>query len=230
MSFKNNDRLLINTWSDKAYWTYKTSRTSFNVNQINQMIKILIDSTYFTFGNQIYKQTIGIPMGSNASSFLANLFLHHYELEFCKKNMRNNYNLCCKLNNTYRYQDDLTSINCGGIFENHIKDIYPDSLELIRVNSDNRTANVLDINVNINMHKVTTIDVYDKRTSYNFDVTIFPHRLGNVPDNMCANSYRTTTKIFNHICSNNEISKRNVSRLHESIKHHGYTKKSFINA
>ena len=45
----------------------------------------LLDNCYFTVGKQIFKQIIGIPMGSDPAPFMANLFLYYYESQFIKK-------------------------------------------------------------------------------------------------------------------------------------------------
>ena len=38
------------------------------------MIEWLIDNTYVIVGNQVLRQTIGIPMGTDCAPFLANEF------------------------------------------------------------------------------------------------------------------------------------------------------------
>jgi len=46
------------------------------------MIEWLIDNTYVIVGNQVLRQTIGIPMGTDCAPFLANLFLFSYEFRY----------------------------------------------------------------------------------------------------------------------------------------------------
>jgi hypothetical protein len=46
------------------------------------MLGFLIDNIFVVFGNQIFKRTIGIPMGTNCTPLLADLFLYSYEAEF----------------------------------------------------------------------------------------------------------------------------------------------------
>jgi hypothetical protein len=43
---------------------------------INEMFGILIDNIFVVFGNQIFQQTVGIPMGTNCNPLLADLFLY----------------------------------------------------------------------------------------------------------------------------------------------------------
>jgi hypothetical protein len=42
----------------------------------------LIDNIYVVFGDQVFQQLAGIPMGTNCAPLLANLFLYSYEAEF----------------------------------------------------------------------------------------------------------------------------------------------------
>ena len=39
------------------------------------MISWLIDNTYVKIGDKVFRQVIGIPMGTDCAPFLANLFL-----------------------------------------------------------------------------------------------------------------------------------------------------------
>ena len=48
-------------------------------------IKIAIDENYLTVGNGLFRQTCGIPMGMNAASFMSNLFMFMYELQFMEQ-------------------------------------------------------------------------------------------------------------------------------------------------
>ena len=50
----------------------------------------LIDNVYIKAGNNVYRQTIGIPMGTDCAPQLANLFLFHYEYLYMKNLMRDN--------------------------------------------------------------------------------------------------------------------------------------------
>ena len=47
-----------------------------------KMLKYLIDSIFVEFNGWICQQTIGIPMGTNCTPMLADLFFYSYEAEF----------------------------------------------------------------------------------------------------------------------------------------------------
>ena len=66
---------------------------------------------------------IGIPMGSDPAPLFANFFLAHKDGDWVKAhNVR-------KINNFFRFIDDLLSLNDDSTFEKHYKDIYLTELE-----------------------------------------------------------------------------------------------------
>ena len=92
------------------------------------LIGFLVDNIYLVFGDQVFQQTVGIPMGTNCAPLLADLFLHSYEAEFVQKLLRdNNKKLAVSFNHTFRYIDDVLSINNHN-FHNYVHLIYPDEL------------------------------------------------------------------------------------------------------
>ena len=66
---------------------------------ICQMIDFLIDNIYITeIGNHLFRQYIGIPMGTNSAPLLANLFLYSYEAEFLRSMKKSNKKLAKAFN------------------------------------------------------------------------------------------------------------------------------------
>ena len=55
---------------------YKYSETD-----IKGMLGFLVDNIYVVFGDQVFQQSVGIPMGTNCAPLLADLFLYSYEAE-----------------------------------------------------------------------------------------------------------------------------------------------------
>ena len=43
---------------------------------IKGMLGFLVDNIYVVFGDQVFQQTVGIPMGTNCAPLLADLFLY----------------------------------------------------------------------------------------------------------------------------------------------------------
>ena len=76
---------------------------------------LLIDNISVLIGNSVFRQVVGIPMGTNSAPLLADLFLHTFEYDF--------------ILTTFRYIDDLFSVN-NDSFEEYISSIYPSEMEL----------------------------------------------------------------------------------------------------
>ena len=57
----------------------------YTANDICKMIEFLVDNIYIRFGGQLFRQMVGIPMGTNCAPLLADLFLYSYENEFLDK-------------------------------------------------------------------------------------------------------------------------------------------------
>ena len=68
-------------------------------------------------------------MGTNAGPQIANTYLHVYEYEYIKKLIEKGDELALrKLENIFRYQDDLISFNDGGLLGSILVDIYPQEM------------------------------------------------------------------------------------------------------
>ena len=77
----------------------------------------------FTVGPKIFCQISGISMGSDPAPFFANFFLYFYESNWMDKLKKNDLIKVRKLN-SFRFMDDLNSINDGGEFESSYSNIY----------------------------------------------------------------------------------------------------------
>ena len=75
-------------------------------------------------GNKVFRQQVGIPMGTDCAPLLANLFLFYYEDKYMKNLVKDNLQEAMKFNGTMRYIDDLLTLNNSG-FASKITDIYP---------------------------------------------------------------------------------------------------------
>lgn len=54
----------------------------YDINTIDEVLQHLLDNMYVQFGDQLVRQAIGTPMGTNCASLLANFYLAMYELDF----------------------------------------------------------------------------------------------------------------------------------------------------
>ena len=124
-------------------------------------------------------------MGTDCAPLIANLFLFSFEFKFIMNLLKTgNFKDAMKLRHVYRYIDDITTINDDGFFELNYTDIYPDSLNLKKINTSNLKADVLDISISINNDFTYTSKVYDKRDDFNFSIINFPHMKSNINKKM----------------------------------------------
>ena len=69
-----------------AKWVSKNNRSGlrFIRSMVKDALEYLMGNSYFTFGDKVFLQVIGNPMGSDPASFMANLFLCYYESKWVK--------------------------------------------------------------------------------------------------------------------------------------------------
>ena len=127
--------------SQKSTWVLITTQNCVNWTCVEMIaaLDFLLDNTFIRFGDSIYRQVIGIPMGTNCAPLIADLFLYCYESEFMtrinKDATKNDF--IQKFNNTYRYLDDILATN-NDDFDLYSKDIYPKELTFNKANTDNK--------------------------------------------------------------------------------------------
>ena len=61
--------------------SHSKSDKKYKQDEIIQMFDFLIDNIFFLFGGRMFQQTIDIPMGTNCTPLLADLFMHDYEAD-----------------------------------------------------------------------------------------------------------------------------------------------------
>ena len=85
----------------------------------------LLDNIFINFGSNLYRQIVGIPMGTNCPPLVADLFLFCYERDFMVSLSDNNQaDIIEAFNSTSRYLDDLLNID-NHYFEQMVGQIYP---------------------------------------------------------------------------------------------------------
>ena len=110
------------------YWSNMTSHSmeeAWLIEQINFQVDNI--DIYIQVGNRTFRQTIGIPMGTDCAPPL----LFHYEYKFMLNSLRQDRQLSKCFSNTFRYIDDLLTLNTP-TFEESIRNIYPPHLEFKR--------------------------------------------------------------------------------------------------
>ena len=90
-------------YNDYNLWSYQ---------KVYDALVYLLDNIFIRFGTKLYRQTIGIPMGTNCTLLIADLFHFCYERDFMKSLSRENQaDIVEVFNSTSRYLDDLLNID-----------------------------------------------------------------------------------------------------------------------
>ena len=132
----------------------------------------LLDDIFIRFGSKLYRQIVGIPMGTNCAPLVADLFLFCYERDFMLSLSDNNQtDIIEAFNSTSRYLDDLLNID-DSYFEQMVEQIYPTELQLNKANSSDTEALFLDLNWSIT-NGIVSPKIYDKLDYFNFKIVIF---------------------------------------------------------
>ena len=121
-SCRNANYTQIHSGCAEACWGTDTSTCnkagtySLTNYQVIELFNFLIDNIYIHVGSVVFQHAIGIPMGTNCASLIADLF---FEFEFMKKLILTDISVAKKFN-TY----DLLTLN-NPRFLNYIGHIYP---------------------------------------------------------------------------------------------------------
>ena len=80
--YKKEDTLNLD--DKKVFFTSTDHRgyTLWSCQNICDALSYLLDNIYIEFGIKLYKQIVGIPMGTNCAPLVADLFLICYERDF----------------------------------------------------------------------------------------------------------------------------------------------------
>jgi hypothetical protein len=148
---------------------------------IKRKLVFLVDNIYVVFGDQVFQQSVGIPMDTYCAPLLTDLFLYSSEAEFVQKLLwDNNKQLTVSFNHTFRCIDDVLSINNHNC-HNYIHLIYPDELEINDTTESDKSASYLDILLSIDSNGRLTTSLSDKRDDFEFAIVNFPFLCSNIP-------------------------------------------------
>ena len=136
-----NNTFLVVFNNGKVMWSdVPSTRQSLTEDKLISHVKYLIDN--ITVGN-IYRQCVGIPMGTDCEPLLANLFLLFYKYRYMKSLIKSNILMARKFNNTMGYIDDLLVLNNTNS-NVAINIIYPPELQLKKTTQNTTALSYLD--------------------------------------------------------------------------------------
>ena len=177
----NNNKYIIYGYSS-SHMTNNKSKSTFTDNELVTHINKIIDNAYIIYNNHLYKQVIGIPMGTNCAPHLANIFLHIYEKQYIGNIITSTTNpdILGKLKYIYRFQDDLIAFEDDNMFQNKYKEIYPSEMVLKNTNVSPNEVNYLDLYISVENNQYI-YRKYDKTNDYPFTVIKYPNLSANTP-------------------------------------------------
>ena len=92
----------------EAHWSEAESTCiTVDKSKLLEWMEYLIDNIYIKVGNRVYRQIVGIPMGTDCVPQLANLSLFHFEYSYMQGLMKENLHEAKKVSDTMRYIHDL---------------------------------------------------------------------------------------------------------------------------
>ena len=174
-TFQKEDSLYIACNDMNAFFTSDAVRTYnlWSCRKVCEALTFLLDNIYIRFGSKLYRQIVGIPMGTNCAPLVADLFLFCYERDFMLSlSGENQSGVIEAFNSTSRYLDDLLNID-NNFFDSMVNRIYPSELQLNKANVSDAEASFLDLHLSISDGFVKT-KIYDKRDDFDFDIVNFP--------------------------------------------------------
>ena len=188
----------------KGYFTHDINGggdNMFTADSICEMIEFLIDNIFVQFGGRLFRQVIGIPMGTNCAPLLADLFLYSYENEFLDNMIRSGHRrLARSFNLCYRYIDDLIVFN-NKRFLDYLKEIYPSQLTVEKANKSDHLADYLDLTFIIDSGGKLSTRLYDKRDDFDFHIVNFPFLSSNIPSGPSYGVYISQLIRYARCCS-----------------------------
>ena len=135
-TFQREGSLNIACNDRNAFFTSDAVRNYnlWSCQKVCEALTFLLDNIYIRFNSKVYRQIVGIPMGTYCAPFVADLFLFCYERDFMLSLSEDTQSDVIEaFNSTSRYLDDLLNID-NIFFDSMINRIYPSEFRLYKAN------------------------------------------------------------------------------------------------
>ena len=171
-TFKREGSLYIACNERQAFFTSGDTKRYklWPYQNVCESLIYLLDNIYIRFGTKLYRQIVGIPMGTNCAPLVADLFLFCYERDFMTSlSGVKQAEFIEAFKSTSRYLDDLLNID-NPFFEGMVNRIYPPER----------------IEYNINIMRQSACLVFNPITVNNFASLFNCTLVGRASDSMMA--------------------------------------------
>ena len=224
--FKNSgsNYILVNATRKKAFWYNGKEYVGYKrytIDKLLDALKFILYNSFIKFADMIFKQIKGIPMGGNASPFIADLYLAWHEYCFMAKIAKSDYKLALKLSKNSRYIDDIAVVNFLG-FSITSKEIYDPSLTLEGSTSGYHYDTFLDLQIRIYQNRFI-IGIYHKVDDFNFEVINFPFPESNICSRTGYTTFYSQLVRFFRLCNNLMDFRARVSLTYHKLSIRGYS-------
>ena len=118
----------------------------FGKTSLKIIVQFLIENSYFTVGNVLLLQTVGIPMRTDSPPFWANLHSYNYESKYITNLIKRSKFRGRRFHSTFGFIVGPCALNNGDKFGKAFLEIHPTELELkVEDNGSHSTFPDLDI-------------------------------------------------------------------------------------
>ena len=146
-TFQREGSPYLACYDRNAFFTSKKSKKyqAWSCQNVCDALTFLLDNIFIPFGTKLYREVVGIPMGTNCAPLVANLFLFCYARDFMMPLSDDKQaDTIDAFNTTSRYLDDILNIN-NVYFDSMVSQIYPSELQLNKANTSDIEAAFLDL-------------------------------------------------------------------------------------
>ena len=193
-----------------------------NATQISDWIDYLVDHTYVVFNGVIWRQTVGIPMGTPCAGQLANIYCFTYELGFLISLIKTKqYDIAMRFLNTRRYIDDLLNIDFSEFADYMYRKseriqsrpdgkgpgLYPMNILTLERADHGHEVPYLDLHITQNTRRGLYAGMFDKRLDAKYDridVIRYPDVNSLLADKAKANILTGQMHRFSRICTRSQ--------------------------
>ena len=179
---------------------HSSNKHSFTIEELQRLISWLVDNTFVVNGGVCRRQIIGLPMGTNCAPALCNLCLFAWECQFVERLLeQKRIEEAKSLHMTFRLIDDVLSVGstCHDEFFNSC---YPTFLTLNDTTLEDGSVNFLGMHIKETGVSLS-LDVYDKRKDFPFQVVRYPHLDSAIPSSIAYGVFIGQLHRFKLICS-----------------------------
>ena len=200
----------------------------FTFSRLVSMVESLVDNTYLGFGGRHYRQSIGLPMGTQCAGQLANLYCLTYELEYLRRLIDNGlFHRARRALNVTRYIDDLLTIGIPDFDSMRYTPhgIYPQEILTLEKADEGTRVPYLDISISQTLKLGITTAIFDKRLDDKYtaiSVIRYPSMDSRLAQKCKSGILRSQSHRFARLCKRLSDFSYNCALVIHRMTHKGY--------